>query len=235
MPSKLIELHLEVLLPMITGMVNYSLMAGVFNESWKTSIVKPLLKKEGLDGVLKNYRPVNNLSYMSKIIEKAMLLRFNDHCGRNNLMLDYVSAYRSGYSTETVLLRLSDEILQNMDRQCITPLVVVDLSAAFDTVEHQILKAVLYKKCSVEGTALKWFESYLKNRKVKVHINDCTSDVLNLITSVSQGSVSGPVLYNCYASTLKGYLEGSCEESINLFGYADDDATYSKFRAGSSK
>ena len=105
MPSKLIKLHLDVLLTMIMRMVNYSLMAGVFNESWKTSIVKPLLKKEGLDTVLKNYRPVNNLSYMSKIIEKAMLLRFNDHCRRNNLIPDYVCAYISGYSTETVLLR----------------------------------------------------------------------------------------------------------------------------------
>ena len=85
--------------------------------------------------VLKNYRLVNNLSFMSKIIEKAMLLRFNNHCEMNNLIPDYVSAYRSGYSTETVLLRLTDEILQNMDRQCITSLVAVDLSTAFDTVD----------------------------------------------------------------------------------------------------
>ena len=117
-----------------------------------------------------------------------------------------------------------------MDRECITPLVAV--FAAFDTVEHQILKDVLYKKYSVEGTVLKWFESYLENRKVKVQINDCASDVLNLTTSVPQGSVSGQVLYNCYASTLKDYLEESSEESINLLGYADDHATYSKFRAG---
>ena len=108
MPSKLIKWHLDVLLPIITRMVNYSLMAGVFSESWKTSIVKPLLKKEVSDRVLKNYRPVNNLSYMPKMIEKAMLLRFNDHCKRNKLMPDYVSAYRFGLSTETVLLRLSD-------------------------------------------------------------------------------------------------------------------------------
>ena len=179
MPSKLIKQNLEVLLPMITRMVNYSLMAREFNESWKTSIVKPLLKKEGLNRVLKNYRPVNNLSYMLKITEKMMLLRFNDHCNRNNLMPDYVSVYRLGYSTETVLLRLSDEILQNMDKQCITALVAVDLSAAFDTVEHQILKDVLYKKYSVEGTALKWDESYLENKKIKVQINDCVSDVLS--------------------------------------------------------
>ena len=82
-------------------------------------------------------------------------------------MPDYVSAYRSGYSTETVLFRLSDEMLQNMDRQCVMPLVAVDLSAAFDTVEHRILKDVLYKKYSVEGTVLKWFENYLANREVK--------------------------------------------------------------------
>ena len=77
----------------------------------------------------------------------------------NNLIPGYVSRYRSGYSTETVLLRISDEILQNMHRQCITSL--VDKSTAFDTVEHQILNDVLHRKYSVTGTALKWYVSYL--------------------------------------------------------------------------
>ena len=117
---------------------------------------------------------------MSKIVEKVMLLRFNDNCEMNNLIPDYVSAYRSGFSTEIVLLRLSDEILQNMDRQCITPLVAVDLSTAFDTVDHQSLKDVLDRKYSVTGTALKWYVSFLKNRRVKVWINECTSDVLGV-------------------------------------------------------
>ena len=97
MSSKLIKWHLDVLLPLITRMVDYSLTAGVFSGSWKTSIIKPLLKKEGMDRVLKNYRPVNNLSYVSKIVEKVMLLRFNNHCEMNNLIPDYVSAFRSGY------------------------------------------------------------------------------------------------------------------------------------------
>ena len=185
-----------------------------------------------MDRVLKNYRLVNNLSFMSKIIEKVMLLRFNNHCEMNNLTPDYVSAYRSRYSTETVLLRLTDKILQNMDRQCITPLVAVDLSTAFDTVEHRILKGVLHRKYSVTGTALKWYVSYLENRKVKVQINKSTSGVLEITTSVPKGTVSGPVLYNCYANTLKDYLEESCNHSINLLGYADDLAIYSQFRTG---
>ena len=71
MPCKLIKWHLDVLLLMITRTVNYSLTAGVFNESWKTSIIKPLLKREGIDRVLKNYRPVNNLSFTSKIVQKS--------------------------------------------------------------------------------------------------------------------------------------------------------------------
>ena len=83
-----------------------------------------------------------------------------------------------------MLLRLTDKILQNMDRQCITPLVAVDLSAAFDTVEHRILKDVLHRKYSVTGTALKWYLSYLENRKVKVQINESTSGVLEITTSV---------------------------------------------------
>ena len=131
-----------------------------------------------------------------------------------------------------MLLRLTGKILQNMDRQCITPLVAVDLSTAFDTVEHQILKDVLDRKYSVTGTALKWYVSYLENRKVKVQINESMSDVLELATLVPQSSVSGLVLYNCYANTLKDYLEESCNDSVNLLGYADDHATYSQFRAG---
>ena len=83
-----------------------------------------------MDRVLKSYRLVNNLSFMSNIVEKAMLLTFNNHCEMNNFIPDYVSTYRSGYSTETVLLRLTDGILQNMDKQCVTPLVTVDLSTA---------------------------------------------------------------------------------------------------------
>ena len=156
-----------------------------------------------MNRVLKNYMQVNNLSFMSKIVEKVMLLRFNNHCEMNNLIPDYVSTYRSGYSTETVLLRLSDKILQNMDRQCISPLVAVYLSTAFNTVEHRISKDVLPRKCFVTGTALKWYVSYLENRRVKVQINESTSGVLELTTLVPQGSVSGPVLYSCYASMLK--------------------------------
>ena len=100
----------------------------------------------------------------------------------NNLIPDYVSAYRSGYRTETVLLRLTDEILQNMDRQCFVPLLAVDLSTVFDTVEHRILKDVLHRKYTVTGTARKWSVSYLGNRKVKVQINKSTSGVLEITT-----------------------------------------------------
>ena len=75
MPSKLIKQNLNVLLPMIARIVNYFLKAGKFNKSWKTSIVKSLLKKEGLDRVLKDYRPVNNLSYMSQDYRKGNVVK----------------------------------------------------------------------------------------------------------------------------------------------------------------
>ena len=233
MTSKLIKWHLDVLLPMITRMVNYSLTAGIFNENWKTSIIKPLLMKEGMDRVLKNYSLVNNLNFMSKIVEKVMLLRFNNHFETYKLIPDYVSAYRSGYSTETGLLRLTDKILQNMDRQCITPLVVVDLSTAFDTVEHRALNDILHRKYSVTRTALKQYVSYLENRKVKVQINESTSRcVLAKQHWCLKVVLVTKILYNCYTSTLKDYLEESCNDSTNLLGYADNHATYSQFRSG---
>ena len=108
---------------------------GIFANNWKTAIIKPLFKKAGLDLICKNYRPVSNLSFLSKILEKCALLQFNDHCIANNLLPDYQSANREHFSCETALVKLMDDILWNMEQQKITAVVAIDLSAAFDTVD----------------------------------------------------------------------------------------------------
>ena len=84
--------------------MNLSLSHGVFAESWKTSIVKPLVKKVGLKLIFKNYRPVSNLKFLAKLVEKCMLLQFNEHCSLNSLLPSYQSAYRKFYSCKTSLL-----------------------------------------------------------------------------------------------------------------------------------
>ena len=144
----------------ITTLVNLSLSHGVFAESWKTSIVKPLLKRVGLDLIFKNYRPVSNLKFLAKLGEKCMLLKFNKHCSLNSLLPSYQSAYRKFFTCKTSLLKLADNLLNKMENQRVSALVVMDLSAAFDTVDHNILLDVLSNQYGIEGKVLKWFNMY---------------------------------------------------------------------------
>lgn len=212
-------------MPTITSMVNKSLTSGVFANEWKTAIIRPLLKKNGLDVILKNYRPVSNLSYLSKIVEKC-LNQFMKFLESNKLLPDYQSAYRRGFSTETALLKLSSDILWKMERQEVTALVALDLSAAFDTVDHSILSKVLQITFGVSESALDWFQSYLSSRRAEVHINTSKSQPRYLDFSVPQGSICGPVLYTVYASTLQQFIKDS---GVLLLGYADDHSAYDSF------
>ena len=124
--------------------------------------MKPLLKKMGLELTESNYRPVSNLLFLSKVVEKCVLGRFNNHCKRYDLMPDYQSAYQANYSCETALVKIMDDILWLMEKQEEVPLIAINLSAAFDTVDHELLLAVLRKKFGIDQVTLKWFGSYLR-------------------------------------------------------------------------
>ena len=204
-----------------------SLSQGVFPKTWKTAIVRPLLKKVGLELICSDYRPVSNLPFLSKVLEKAALAQFNRHCDTYELMPDYQSAYRRDYSCETALVKLVNDILWNFERQNITALVAVDLSAAFDTVDHDTLLDVLVHKFGVTEYVLKWFESYLRPRQYKVKIKESYSSNIDLECSVPQGSCAGHVLYLAYASTLREVVP----TIVDLHGYADDHAMKKAFLA----
>ena len=139
----LLKQALNGLLPTLTKIVNLSLSTATFAKSWKFASIKPLLKKIGLELIKSNYRPVSNLRFLSKLVEKCALKRFNCHCETNNLMPDYQSAYRNKYSCKTALLKIVNDLLWNMENRMVTPLVAIDPSAAFDTVDHSILLDVL--------------------------------------------------------------------------------------------
>ena len=112
---------------------------GIFPECWKCPVITPLLKKPGLEPIPKNYRPISNLSYLSKIIEKAALTQYVDHVESAGLSSSYNSAYKKNHSTETLLVKLHSDIMNNMDNKQVTLLVLLDLSAAFDTVNLEIM------------------------------------------------------------------------------------------------
>ena len=160
------------LLPLITAInysiINNSITSGVYPCLYRKAIVRPLLKKTGLDpNEYKNYRPVSNLYFISKLIEKAVSLHLEHYLSQNNLLDIYQSGYLMYHSMETALLKITNDILMNQNEQCSTALVAIDLSAAFDLVNHSILLERLYTYYGISGTALEWFRSYLSECSYK--------------------------------------------------------------------
>ena len=143
LPAKLLKDCLDDILPTITNLVNISLRDGVFASGWKTSIIRPLLRKPNLGQILFSYCPISNSSFLSKLLEKCAMDHVNEHCNLHKLLPDYQSAYRNGYSCETAIIRLVNDILWAMDNENVTAVMALDLSVAFDTVNHKILSSVL--------------------------------------------------------------------------------------------
>ena len=132
--------NLDILLPTITNIINTSLTTCIIPCYLKTTVVKPLLKKRSPDNnLLKNYRPISNLLFMAKILEKVILHKRLSNIQENILSYPFQSAYRAGHSTETILLSIVNDILSALDKDDISVLLLLDLSAAFDTIGHQIL------------------------------------------------------------------------------------------------
>jgi hypothetical protein len=138
----------------------------------KKALVKPLLKKATLDKeVMKNYRPLSNLSFVSKIIEKAAMSQLSSFAS----LTKFQSAYRPLHSTETALLRVQNDILMQLDSGKGVLLCLLDLSAAFDTIDHNIFFQRLFLRMGIGGTVLDWFKSYLEDRFQSVQVNGATS------------------------------------------------------------
>jgi hypothetical protein len=169
---------------------------------------------------------VSNLSFLSKLIEKAVLLRLNHHASQHNLMPKNQSAYRQNHSCESALLKLVNDLLCAMEHQEVTALIALDLSAAFDTVDLEILLDVVKQQYSVSYKVLCWIGSYLNERTCIVSVNSSLSNPHPLECSVPLGSCLGPWLYLAYAGTLFDVIP----PSISVYGYADDHIAHKNFR-----
>lgn len=138
-PTKQLKEYLTQFVPVITKSLNVSLLSGVFPEEWKGAIIRPLLKKKGLPLELQNYRPVSNLAFLSKILEKAALNQITNHIEANNLLPSYQSAYRKYHGVETAMIKMYSDLLETIDKNQVSIVVMVDLSAAFDTIDIPFL------------------------------------------------------------------------------------------------
>ena len=172
-----------------------------------------------------NYRPVNNLGFISKVVEKVTLIQFIKHCDENRLLPTYQSAYRRNHSCETSLLKLVDNILWGMEEQLVTTVVIFDILASFDTIDHDLLLDVLEKKFGVTGNTKQWYHNYIKSRKFRIIIGRDKLEPTQLDYSVPQGSIQDAFLFISYASTLDETIK-----DLTLTVFANDHSIRKTFK-----
>ena len=226
LPSSLLKENKDVLLPILCDIVNVSLSSGSIDGA-KLAHISPLLKGKGLDSSdLKNYRPISNLTFVGKLIERVVLQRLNDHLDSNNLNISQQSGYKKRHSTETLLVRVVNDLLIASDENKATVVMLLDLSAAFDTVDHGKLLNILKHELGITGTAWKWFHSFITGRCQKVRVDGAESCEIIIKFGVPQGSVLGPVLFTLYIRSLYSTVK---DLRFAIHGYADDHQVYKSF------
>ncbi len=145
-------------------LINCCLATGSMPAHFKHAIVQPLIKRSNLDSTeLSNFRPISKLHFLSKILEKVVVIQLQTFLRNNSVLEVFQSGFRALHSTESALLKVHNDILLTLDSGASAILVLLDLSAAFDTVDHNILISRLEHYAGVRGMALQW--SYLTNKK----------------------------------------------------------------------
>ena len=214
--------NFDTFLESVLEIVNLSLSQGVFPDSEKCAYVRPHLKAGSERQDFKSYRPVSNVSVISKIIEKVVQQQLLGHLRRIDALPKFQSAYRKHFSTETSLLSVANDITWSMNESQCTALVLLDFSSAFDTVVHSKLIEDL-QDIGVAGKALQWFNSYLSDRTYCVTVNNAKSEVKRLERGVPQGSVLGPLLFTLYTTEISWLLES---HGVKYMLFADDTQYY---------
>jgi len=223
-PTILLKECLDVLLTIITSIINSSLVNGVVPDSFKVARITPLIKKPNLDpDILSHYRPVSNLPFLSKVLERIVAAQLLDHLNACNLFPKLQSGYRKFHSTETTLLRVQNDLLESIDNGHEALLILLDFSAAFDTIDHDILFQLLHRRFGLSGTVLNWIVSFFHNRQYFVSTGDLSSRRHPLRFGVPQGSVLGPLLFCLYISPLEQIF---ASHDLKAMLYADDTQLY---------
>ena len=220
-PAKILKVIASFIAPSLTFIFNLSIRTGTYIDEWKLARVIPIYKSED-KRKCENYRPISVLPIVSKIFEGEVFSQIYSFLNRHAPLSKFQSGFRPKHGTLAALIQMCDQWQTDMDDGKINGVVFLDICKAFDSVNHQILLEKLETQFGIHDTELKWFQSYLKDRKQVCFVNEQTSSARKIICGIPQGSILGPLLFLLYINDMPDILE-----KTTPCLYADDTQIYS--------